>query len=110
MTPFFTKSVYMLCIGLIIISILISPVISQECIDWESEHPEWIFCDDFESSDPMTANGRYFEYDDNGGDFVVMNDLGVNGSRRRENHISAGRGWSRWNETRVRTQPKRIHE
>ncbi len=31
-----------------------------ECEDWPN-HPEWIFCDDFESDAPLVADGRYFE-------------------------------------------------
>jgi hypothetical protein len=53
----------------------------SECDNWQSEHPEWIFCDDFESTDPLHGPGRYFEYDDNGGDFVPLDGLGLGGSR-----------------------------
>ncbi len=52
-----------------------------ECDNWQVDHPEWIFCDDFESTDPMVQTGRYFEYGDNGGDFVVMDGLGLDSSR-----------------------------
>ncbi len=52
----------------------------NECENWQAEHPEWIFCDDFESGEPMIKQGRYFEYGDNGGDFVPMDSLGINGS------------------------------
>lgn len=52
----------------------------NECENWQTEHPEWIFCDDFESGEPMVKQGRYFEYGDNGGDFVPVDSLGINGS------------------------------
>ena len=35
---------------------------ADECENWQSSHPEWIFCDAFESNDPLVSNGRYFEY------------------------------------------------
>lgn len=56
-------------------------VAAAECADWQTRHPEWIFCDDFESTDPLVANGRYFEYGDNGGDFVPLDSIGVRSSR-----------------------------
>jgi hypothetical protein len=52
-----------------------------ECDNWKTAHPEWIFCDDFESSGPLVAPGRYFEYDDNGGDFAVKDSAGFGNSR-----------------------------
>ena len=69
--------------------------LADECINWETLHPEWIFCDDFENEDPMIADGRYFAYDNDGGDFVVMDGVGVNGSRGlrvifQEDEVEAG--------------------
>jgi hypothetical protein len=58
-----------------------APVLVDECENWQILHPEWIFCDDFESTDPMVGVGRYFEYDDNGGDFVPVDDIGFNNGR-----------------------------
>jgi hypothetical protein len=37
-----------------------------------------IFCDDFEPVTPLTD--RYFEYDDNGGDFARVENAGRDGS------------------------------
>ncbi len=54
---------------------------ANECANWQAEHREWIFCDDFESTGPLVANGRYFEYGDNGGDFVPLDSVGVRFSR-----------------------------
>jgi hypothetical protein len=54
---------------------------STECANWQSAHPEWIFCDDFESTGAMVATGRYFEHNDNNGEFIAMNSVGYGGSR-----------------------------
>jgi type IX secretion system substrate protein len=52
-----------------------------ECENWQELHPEWIFCDDFESTDPMVSEGRYFEYGDNDGDCIVIDEIGFLDSR-----------------------------
>jgi len=53
----------------------------NECENWKTEHPEWIFCDDFENtSREMIEEGRYFEYGDDGGDFVPVDNLGIGDS------------------------------
>ena len=52
-----------------------------ECENWQTAHPEWIFCDDFESADPMVGTGRYFEYCDDDGDCVVEDGVGLGGTR-----------------------------
>jgi hypothetical protein len=54
---------------------------TYECDNWQSLHPEWIFCDDFESTDPMVGTGRYFEYNDDSGEFVPVDGIGVDNSR-----------------------------
>ncbi|MHC4739604.1 MAG: right-handed parallel beta-helix repeat-containing protein, partial [Planctomycetota bacterium] len=54
---------------------------AYECDNWQSLHPEWIFCDDFESTDPMVGTGRYFEYNDDGGEFVPVAGIGVDNSK-----------------------------
>ncbi|MCU0918313.1 MAG: hypothetical protein MUC88_27670 [Planctomycetes bacterium] len=53
----------------------------NEGTDWQILHPEWIFCDDFEDKTPLRRQGRYFEHDNDGGDFVVVDGVGLNGSR-----------------------------
>jgi hypothetical protein len=57
------------------------PPSEYECDNWQTLHPEWIFCDDFETTDPMVGTGRYFEYNNNSGDFVVVDGVGYNSSR-----------------------------
>lgn len=51
------------------------------CADWQASHPEWIFCDDFERTAPLVGPGRYFEHDDDEGDFAVQGGVGRGGSR-----------------------------
>lgn len=43
-------------------------------------HPEWIFCDDFESAAPNVGVGRYFEIDDDDGEFARAAGVGRDGS------------------------------
>lgn len=50
-----------------------------DCGNWRVEHPEWIWCDDFENGTPMSR--KYFEYGDDEGDFVVKENVGVGGSK-----------------------------
>jgi len=50
---------------------------SGECSD---SHPAWIWCDDFESGSISTAQGGYYEYDNNAGDFAPATGAGMNGS------------------------------
>lgn len=45
---------------------------SGECLNWRVSHPEWIWCDSFDDSALMSD--KYFEYNDNEGDFVVLED------------------------------------
>jgi hypothetical protein len=75
---------YKVSIALMLFAIINSDLIADEaceCENWRELHPEWIFCDDFETEEPMVGEGRYFEYGDNGGDCVVMDSLGLMESR-----------------------------
>ena len=62
----------------------------HECDDWQVLHPEWIFCDDFESGTPFDRPGRYFEYSNDGGDFAPIAGLGVDGSIGMRTIFQAG--------------------
>lgn len=53
---------------------------ASECDGWQSRRPDWIFCDDFEKAGPIVAAGRYFEYNDNHGDFKPAAGTGLHGS------------------------------
>lgn len=61
--------------------VLPSESFSNECQNWQAAHPEWIFCDDFEDNTPLVRQGRYFEYDNNGGDFTIVAGIGMDNSR-----------------------------
>ena len=58
----FTKSVFMVATFVLAITGLAQAAIANECDDWQSLHPEWIFCDDFEDGTPLVREGRYFEH------------------------------------------------
>jgi len=59
----------------LLILLLMIPFVYAECDNWETEHPEWIWCDDFDDS--ISLNDKYFEYDDNDGDFVKTTDESI---------------------------------
>jgi|SRR3990170_3688827 len=52
-----------------------------ECQNWQATHPEWLFCDDFEDSTSLVRQGRYFEYDNGSGSFILSNGVGLNSSK-----------------------------
>ena len=58
--------------------------VARECDAWP-EHPEWIFCDDFESDAPLVGPGRYFE-----GDMPRIEGAGLAGSAALEAAWSQG--------------------
>jgi len=65
---------------------------ANECENWQSLHPEWIFCDDFETEQNLNVN-----YDDvsTNGMFVSTNDA-FRGTYCLEQHYTAGQvnaGW-----------------
>ena len=50
-----------------------------ECENWQSRHPEWIWCDDFESDSALESN--YFQVDRADGRFGVTTDAAFGGTR-----------------------------
>ena len=67
----------------------------NECYNWKNLHPEWIFCDDFENDNALVRDGRYFEYDDDNGDFVPIDGIGLDCSKAmrvlfQSGEVSAG--------------------
>lgn len=58
----------------------ISPALSQEpgCPGSVNPNSSYIFCDDFESSEPLAD--RYFEYNDHGGTYLRLAGVGINNS------------------------------
>ncbi len=63
---------------------------ASECSSRRSAHPEWIFCDDFEAGGALSAPGRYFEVNDNGGDFKAAAGEGRNGGVAMRANWSTG--------------------
>jgi hypothetical protein len=56
----------------------VASTVTKHCFTCETAPEGTIFCDDFESE--ASLKDRYFEYDDNGGDFVRMEKVGRDGS------------------------------
>ena len=54
------KKSIVLC--LLLVGLVVASVPANECDNWQTLHPEWIFCDDFESDTAMVRYGRYFEH------------------------------------------------
>lgn len=54
---------------------------AAECQSSMAAHPEWIFCDDFEDGTALVRTGRYSEHANNNGDFVLADNVGLNGSK-----------------------------
>ncbi len=67
--------------GFLLIAVMQQPVLAEECENWHSRHPAWIFCDDFESVEALVNNKRYFEHDSNDSEFVPIENVGFNNSR-----------------------------
>ena len=53
-----------------------TPSVTNESDNWRITHPEWIWCDDFESDQA----GSYFEYDTAGGSMTRSAGVGIGGS------------------------------
>jgi len=58
------------------------------CPGGSSPRPSIIWCDDFEDSVPLGQ--KYFDYDNNGGDFVRLSGIGYNGSSGVQVHWQTG--------------------
>ncbi len=61
--------------------------------NWQQNHPEWLWCDDFESAD-TTLSSRYQDVSTNG--FSVVNHDAFDGSRCLQQHYTQGQvdaGW-----------------
>jgi hypothetical protein len=49
-----------------------------ECTNWQSAHPEWLWCDDFESDAQLEQD--YFEVSRQGGHFGVSGETAFGGN------------------------------
>ncbi len=56
--------------------VLAARAFASECDDWRAAHPDWIWCDDFETN----RLASYFEYDNAGGRLTRTASVGINGS------------------------------
>lgn len=73
--------IFAIIIFLLTLSILIGfrkPVMQKPCFSCGAVKEGTIFCDDFESKQPLAD--RYFEYDNNAGDFVRLPNVGRDGT------------------------------
>ncbi|MBC8125373.1 MAG: hypothetical protein H7X70_06530 [Candidatus Kapabacteria bacterium] len=85
------KTSTVICIAIIQYLTVLSA--SAQCFTCADAPPGSFFCDDFESSAPLTD--RYFEVNTNGGDLVVQNEIGRVGGRGlrilfQQGEVSAG--------------------
>ena len=65
-----------------------------ECEDWQSRHPDWIWCDSFE--DEVAVAEKYFDFSDAEGRFVRQGVESVDGDyamRARWEQGNASAGW-----------------
>ena len=78
-----------MCFGMYTLSIVASKTLyaAGECENYNSEHPKWIFCDDFEDSTPLVREGRYFEYGSDDGDFILKDGVGLNETGGMRDHL-----------------------
>ncbi|MHC4394689.1 MAG: fibronectin type III domain-containing protein [Planctomycetota bacterium] len=74
------KKVVFLMSFALVVSLAAESTIAGECDNWQAVHPEWIFCDDFEDGTAFVRQGRYFEYGNDGGDFVPLDGVGLDSS------------------------------
>lgn len=64
----------------------VSPTTSDITSECSARRPEWIFCDDFETDRLL----QYFEYVSDGGSFVRVSGIGVNGSTGMRARFAVG--------------------
>jgi hypothetical protein len=59
-----------------------------ECTNWQQAHPDWLWCDDFESDSSLEQN--YFDVNRVGGRFGVVSDTAYAGTHALRNGYAAG--------------------
>ena len=82
------KKSIVLC--LLLVGLAVPSVSANECDNWQTLHPEWIFCDDFEDGTPLVREGRYFEHENDEGEFIVADGVGVDFSKGMRALFQAG--------------------
>jgi len=84
-------SVYRVRIAPFLFLFLINNVNASECDNWQSNHPEWIWCDSFESDTTLTS--RYEDVSTNGMGRTTSDSFDGQASLQQsytENQVSAG--------------------
>jgi hypothetical protein len=61
---------------------------APECTDWQNRHPDWLWCDDFESDRDLEKN--YFEVNRADGRLGVVTDTAYGGTHSLRNAYVAG--------------------
>ncbi len=86
------------CCTLSIISILcclfFNPIIAGECDNWQTNHPQWIWCDDFEGE--QNLNTQYEDVSTSSGSFAAQNGDAYSGTYSLLQNYSQGQvdaGW-----------------
>lgn len=78
-----------------------------ECGNWKTAHPDWLWCDDFESDSALESN--YFEVDRAGGRFGVVSGTSVGGNASLKGTYTPGNegaGNVKWSFGRTPVSPR----
>ncbi len=82
--------------------------LSEECTNWRTTHPHWLWCDDFESDSSLEQN--YFDVNRENGRFGVVSDTAYAGTHALRNGYAAGvesAGWLKFSFGATPVLPKR---
>lgn len=70
------------------LALVATPAYANECANWQSEHPEWIWCDDFEDSTPLSS--KYYDFDGDNGDMTRISSQKKSGNWSLRGRWQAG--------------------
>jgi len=79
----------------LLILILLPAVYALECDNWQTAHPEWLWCDDFETEQDLSVN--YHDFSTN--NFAASTDDTFEGQYSLKQHYDTGQvdaGWISW--------------
>ncbi|MDB6063448.1 MAG: hypothetical protein JWM78_3551 [Verrucomicrobiaceae bacterium] len=80
----------------------------QECTNWQQNHAQWLWCDDFEADSSLEQN--YYDVNRMGGHFGVSADAAYAGSHALKNGYQKGvesAGWLKFSFGKTPVSPKR---
>ncbi|HEY4342410.1 MAG TPA: hypothetical protein VGM97_20915 [Steroidobacteraceae bacterium] len=66
----------------------LSHAMDVECSDWQTKHPTWLWCDDFESDSALETN--YFDVNRASGRFGVVSETAYGGTHALRNSYAVG--------------------